>query len=100
MKYPKIKDYPDSINIGFKTWRVRFVKKIDGGEEDWRGYCSDDDRTILIVSGQGRRATYETFIHECLHAIEYEYKITISHKTIYELEAPLAHLILGNLYSL
>jgi hypothetical protein len=98
MKYPKIRDYPSQIYVGRNTWNVRFVKSIPGGESDWVGYCSESERTIYIVSGQGRAKTYMTWWHEIMHCFEYEYKISIPHKTIYELEAPIAHLILGNLY--
>ncbi len=37
-----------------------------------------------------------TFVHECLHALEFEYNIQIRHKTVYELEEAICAFLIDN----
>lgn len=40
----------------------------------------------------GPRQMIETFLHEFLHAVDFEYDLKISHKLIYRLERPLRYM--------
>ena len=91
-----IKAYPKEILIGETVWRVRFVRKFRG-EPNTVGLCCEANETIYIRQGLGRVETFKTFLHELLHAVEFEHKIEIPHKLIYQLELPLTLLIFQNL---
>jgi hypothetical protein len=51
-------------------------------------------RTITLWHDQAPRKLLETFIHEYLHAVEYEYDLKIPHKLVSTLEKPIAYLVL------
>ncbi|NDF13277.1 MAG: hypothetical protein EB060_10755 [Proteobacteria bacterium] len=46
-------------------------------------------RQIILKKGMSRTQTELAFIHELIHAIEFEYEIAIPHALIYLLEAPI-----------
>lgn len=54
---------------------------------DTRGECRFDTKQIVLLSGMADGPTFETLIHELLHAIEHEYKIQLPHKSIYAMES-------------
>jgi hypothetical protein len=76
-------------------YMVAYVDKFDDPKQ--RGRCASKhekfgSRTIFIQKGLGPRLEQETFVHELLHAIEFEYNVTIPHRLIYALEYPLRRL--------
>lgn len=78
---------------------IAFVSKFD--DPNQLGNCADGQetvggRTILIHKEISPAEQYEIFCHEVLHALEFEYKIKLPHKLIYELQGPLAFLLLNN----
>lgn len=80
---------------------VVYVDKFD--DPDQYGYCIDAKpphepgaRTIMILNSLSKKEKLETFCHELLHAIEFEFKIKIPHQLIYKLQMPLAQLFLQN----
>lgn len=46
-------------------------------------------RQIILKKGMSRHQTELAFIHELLHAIEFEYELEIPHGLIYLLETPI-----------
>lgn len=99
-KGPRQKDYPKEIVVGDSIYRVRFVRAIGdapkGSEKETLGLCCPGEKEILVKQGLGALERFSTFVHELLHAVEFEYEIEIPHKLIYQLELPLTKLILDN----
>lgn len=57
---------PRSVPICGVTWKVRHKRmRADNG------YIDDNQKTIWIASGMDVQAEWETFLHECLHAMEF-----------------------------
>lgn len=101
MKLPRISDYPKELRIGDETYRVKFVPTMRyrtkrGGHRINYGVCYPDTREIHISRGVGRELAFKTFLHEVLHAFEYEYDLPIKHSLVYLLEDPLARFFLDN----
>lgn len=89
--FPLPAKYPKKIYVGMEIYRVIFTDKINCfGETD------PEKRTIKLKKGMSPRSTLTTFIHELLHAIEFESDIKIKHKQIYELEAGIFELLVDN----
>lgn len=95
MKFPLEKDYPKQLHIRDATYKVRFVKKISG-ESSTFGECCPVKQEIKIKKGLTLTETFNTFIHETLHAIEFEYDIDIPHSHVYVLEKALSDLLVTN----
>jgi hypothetical protein len=93
---PRQKDYPKELLIGDAIYRIRFVKKIDPTKKVV-GLCDPCDKEILILQGLSPLERFKSFIHEILHALEYEYEIKMDHSLIYKLEEPIAFLLLDNI---
>lgn len=86
--------YPKTIKIGKAVYKVKLVKHIhETKRRIQKGECDPNTHTIRLLKSLDRVELFETFVHELLHAIEFEHKIKIKHKTVYELEKPLAALI-------
>lgn len=94
------RDFPREFYVGDGLWTLRFVRRLDDdpGRITW-GLTDPSDKVIYIRMGQTAKGRLETFVHELLHAVEYEYEIEIPHALIYKLEGPLVRLILDNLVS-
>jgi hypothetical protein len=99
MQLPQIRKYPREVRVKDETYQVKFVRKIKG-ERSTLGECDPESRTIRIKLGQSLAETFATFIHEVLHAIEFEYEIKISHRAIYLYEKGIADLLLANVFDL
>lgn len=61
---------PRFINIGFITYKVVFTSLAD-----CYGLCDKEKCTIYIEKNMPKDKQFKIFIHECLHAIMYEYGI-------------------------
>lgn len=94
MKLPKINKYPKEIIIKDESYRVCFVDVIDG--KDTLGQTDSGTQVIHLKKGQTLEETLKTLIHECLHALEFEYDIKISHKAVYQLENAIFDLLIKN----
>lgn len=95
MRLPRIKDYPKSILVRDEEYRISFVKVIKG-DPTTLGQCCSSECKIWIKKGQGPAETLKTFVHEVLHALEFEYKIKIKHRSVYRLEVAIFELLLAN----
>lgn len=79
MRLPKKSQFPATILVGSTVWSVRFVREIEQG---YLGLCDSTTNTIYIKQGQSPKERLSTFLHEVLHAFEYEYGMDLSSKTI------------------
>lgn len=81
------------------VYYVNYVKRFD--DPNQTGYCLGHDsevgcRTIWLKIGLPKKIMIKTFIHEVLHAIDFEWGIKIPHKLIDALEGPLFYLFSKN----
>lgn len=97
------RDFPKEVSLRHdaRPWRVRFVRFIPPEEGDppdnpSLGNTDPSTKTIDILQGQTPWERLKTFVHELMHAVEYDYGIEIDHKLIYALEMPLAYLLWSN----
>ncbi len=95
MKLPTVREYPRQIRVKDETYEIRFVRKIQG-DCKVLGTCDPETRTIRIKLGQSLSETFNTFVHEALHAIEFEYDIKISHRAVYLMEKGISDLLMAN----
>ena len=65
------------IKIGHKTYKVSASKDADKmlGELDRYGDVSYFDQTIRVHTSQSKENLVNTLLHECLHAMMYDYGI-------------------------
>lgn len=98
MKYPRRSQYPKELIIGRRTWAVVFCDAVPDGDPSWHGYCWEYEDTIYLVKGYSPRNTFETFIHEIMHALEYTWNIKIPHELIYILQRPIARFVRDNFF--
>lgn len=95
----RLKDIPRTLMVGDSVWEIRFVRKMPHGnakDKNTVGMCCDDDKEICVRLGIGKREQAKTLIHELLHALEFEYQISIPHELIYKLEEPIYRLLCDN----
>lgn len=91
------RDYPREIVVGDQVWEIRFVRGIAGTATTVTlGLCDPSEHVIYIKQGLKPTERLATFVHEVLHAIEYEYNIEIAHKLVHLLDEPIAKLIIDN----
>lgn len=99
MRLPGPRQFPKKLKIRDTFYSVHFAKP-DNRKALRRGdmgLCDSKAKEIVLSLDQGKLQMMETFIHELLHAFEFEYNIKIKHKTIYELEQPIVNFISANL---
>lgn len=87
LKFPhKVRLTPDT------SYEVVWVDKLEKmGSAELLGECRYEHKQIALVKDEAQ--ILETFIHELLHAVDFEYGIGIPHKTIYQLEEALARVL-------
>lgn len=86
---------PSEIIVKKAKYQVVMTNTMDFDDEVY-GLCDPQTRVILIKKHMTKRQTLATFIHEVLHAIEFEYGFTLGHKIINPLEHPLTDFIRHN----
>lgn len=83
-KKPVSEMLPRKVRITAKiSYSVLFVDKL---ENDDLGSCDKNSRQILILLGMSKKETLATFIHELIHAIEFEYNIAIPHLAVHQMD--------------
>lgn len=91
---------PRKLKVKNRWWQIHWVGHIkerpDNAQEITVGYCSFDKRKIYIRKDLSFFESLSTFVHEVLHAIEFEYKIDLKHEIIYSLDEPIAKILLDN----
>lgn len=89
--------FPARVKVRHHYYRIKVVDAlIEYRGRRLRGLCCPNPRVIWISTKQTRRWQISTFKHELLHAIKFEYKIPLTHRTIFDLELPLAELFIQN----
>lgn len=93
VKAPAASQYPRQILIGAAQipYSIVFIK-----DKSWLGKCSLKKRTIWLNAKQPRTHLFMTFLHELLHAIEFESGMKIKHQRIYEFEDGLYNFFINN----
>lgn len=66
------------------VYEVVTIKSFADGET--MGECRYDDKQIVILEGMTDTQTAKTFLHEVLHAIQYEYQAGITESQVRKLE--------------
>lgn len=90
-KKPISEVIPRKVRITAKvSYTVLFVDKLD---IDNMGVCDPNTRQILILLGMSTKDTLATFIHELLHAMEFEHGIEIPHKAVHQLDVAIESLL-------
>lgn len=91
------KDYPKLVDVESMNWEVRFKRKLfhEGKEVD--GLCDYEEKVIYIRIKKDRCDMFRVFIHEVLHAIEYENDHDIPHKYIEQIDTGLAKFMRKNI---
>lgn len=97
---PLLKDYKETYVINNNEWSLVFKKRIRG---NLFGLCDPNQRTILISIRHPMLARdmqlseiYSTFLHEIMHAWEFEYNITLGEAVVTRLELAWLDFILAN----
>lgn len=62
------------------------------------GLCDPNNRHIYIKNGLSKNLEIQCFIHEWLHSAENEFKIKLSHESIYKLEEAIFKFLTLNKY--
>jgi Zn-dependent peptidase ImmA (M78 family) len=97
-----VRNYPKSLRIGDRNYRLRFVKSIRGCKRgsvrgSTLGLFDPNRREILIKQGLSEDETVRTLLHEILHAFEEEYDVHLPHlNAVYVLEEALFDFICAN----
>jgi hypothetical protein len=90
-------DIPRELLIGDGIWTVKFVRKVPQVEKGYLlGLCDPCDRIIYIRQGQSYIDRADTFLHELIHALDFEYDLNIKHKTVYGLARGMALTMVAN----
>lgn len=89
----KQKHFPRELVIKDDIWKVRFVRKIS---DNTLGLCDPSEKTIYIKQGQSYQERLDTFLHEVVHAINFEYNFEIKHNHVYKLAEAMAKIYIEN----
>lgn len=95
--YVKGRRWKIVITDELKYDRVLIKKGPRKGQYKWvrlYGECHPDDRTILISEHATPLQMAKTFLHEYLHALEYEYKIRLPHKMVHFADRRLGYIFM------
>lgn len=94
MKIPKPRQFPKELTINGITWKVIFVDQIAG--KHCLGLCDSETKTIQIKRRLAPKLRLDTFIHECIHALEYSIGFDANHSHVDKIASGLADLLIVN----
>lgn len=86
---------PDKVKIGGQTYRVRYDAKMPT-KRGHKGECDPMDNEITLDPLMIKSQQEQTFIHEILEAINFEYPVNLEHTQIELLDAVLYQVIKDN----
>ena len=95
MKLPRKNQYPTKLQVNKYEYTIVFVDQIEG--KTTLGLCDFERKVIFIKNKQKPKDNLKTFIHELLHAIEFEFDLGMEHNLIYKLEDPIFTFLYQNL---
>jgi hypothetical protein len=96
MRLPNKNKYPKELHFNEETYTVKFVARIPGGTKADKGLCDGSTNTIFIRKSLDKSSMFRTFIHECIHAMEFEYEIPIPHPMVHQLEKAIGDFFMIN----
>lgn len=92
-----MKSFKIPARLKIKNKVVYEIVWVDSfADPDVLGECRFDTKQIVLKQGQSEREIMKTFIHESLHAMEFERGIKIPHKVIYQLEDAVYYFLFHN----
>ncbi len=94
MRFPRVNQYPREVSVAGETYKVRFKKYLG---KDTCGLCDASTKTISIKTGLEPKDRFATFLHELIHAIEFEHELPIKHKLVYGLEIAIVEFLVANM---
>lgn len=93
----KQKDMAREWLVNGQVWQVKFKRNIEDTEKTVVFGLSDpSERINYIKLGQGFEERLDTFFHEFLHSIEYEYGIEMDHDLVKKLAPAMAKFYIEN----
>lgn len=94
MKIPSAKEYPKTLKINNAIYSIKFRKRMPTSGVS--GLCDGTNKVIYIAANNIQSEIFKTFIHEVLHAMEFEYRIKIEHEAIHQFEDAISDFLLMN----
>lgn len=92
-------DYPKEIVVGVAKYQIRWCRRIPTKNKRDVGLCDGTNKIIYLKAGYSHAETWSTFMHELIHAFEFEYGMELDHKHVYKLEAAITDFIVANALS-
>ncbi len=86
----------EKVKIGCDFYNIVFEEKPLQDGELCRGLCNPDKRTITLQTELADTRLMETFLHECIHAIDDTYRVGLSELQVNVLGVALINLIRDN----
>ena len=91
-----IMNIPETIKIGAYDYKMIEEDKLKLDGKDVWGYCDREQNKIYMQKGMKSKKEKEVFLHECLHAIEESYGISLGERKVNILGLALMALISDN----
>lgn len=92
------KDIPKEVIIKDSVWKIKFKRDLGSdGDRIIEGLCIPDEKAIFIRQGQTLDERIDTYLHELIHAIEFEYNFRLKHKHVYKLSEALVQIFCDNI---
>lgn len=86
--------YPDKVLIGGVEYKLEFKFRVDKANS--YGVCDDTNKIIYLSLGQSHSELASTFIHECIHGMDKEYALKLTHKQVHGLEQAIWDFVFAN----
>jgi|TARA_R100001463_G_scaffold2960_3_gene12259 Zn-dependent peptidase ImmA (M78 family) len=62
---------PRKVKILNFTYKVKFVEATERDAAEADGWCDYDNQIIVICKSMSNQAIADTFLHECIHALNH-----------------------------
>ena len=89
-------DIKNKIKIGCDYYEVEFEERPMQDNELCRGFCDTANRRIVLKKDLSDTRLMETFLHECLHAVDDIYRLSINETQVNILGIGILNLIREN----
>lgn len=89
---------PAKVKFGKNTYEVLWVDSFPN--EKTLGETRFDVKQIVLKTGDSAKETVHTYYHECIHALEHEYKVGLTETQVLALEKSLKDILKkGNVFN-
>ena len=86
---------PKKVRITSKvSYEIVYIEEFE--DKTTVGECRGEKNQIVLKIGQSKTDMFKTFLHEILHAIEYEYNVSLPHVAIYKMEDAIERILVLN----